>query len=249
MFFIKLWNTYHEPENVEQAFRNSCKSLGLDYIDLYLMNSPMGYEYRCDADEHLWPENADATLAFSDVDYVDTYNEMEKLLETGLVRSIGVSNFNSEQIVRLLANCNIKPVVNQIEVGPSRTQKKLIKFCMDRDIVIIGYSPLGRPYHATVNPDLPRLAFLDPRVIAVADKYGKTGAQVVLRYMLQLGVAPIPKSADKQRIEENISIFDFELNENEVTLLDTFNTGTIALPIELQSDNFGHKYFPFGIEF
>lgn len=86
--------------------------------------------------------------------------------------------------MRLLANCNIKPVVNQIEVGPSRTQKKLIKFCMDRDIVIIGYSPLGRPHHATINPKLPRLAFLDPRVIAVADKYGKTGAQVVLRYMV-----------------------------------------------------------------
>lgn len=64
-----------------------------------------------------------------------------------------------------------------------------------------------------------------------------------------MGVAPIPKSTDAQRIKENIDIFDFELNENEVALLDTFNTGTIALPLELQSDNFGHKYFPFDIEF
>lgn len=148
------------------------------------MQSPMGYEYRGDTDEHLWPQNADGTLAFSDVDYVDTYQAMEKLLNTDLVRSIGVSNFNPEQIMRLLATCDIKPVVNQIEVGPSRTQKKLIKICMDFDIGIIGYSPLGRPHYAAVNPDLPKLAFLDPRVIEIGYKYGKTGAQVVLRYMV-----------------------------------------------------------------
>lgn len=111
---------------------------------------------------------------------------MEKLLKTGLVRSIGVSNFNSVQIMRLLTTCNVKPVVNQIEVGPSRTQKKLIKFCMDCDIVIIGYSPLGRPHYAATNLGLPQLAFLDPRVIAIGDRYGKTGAQVVLRYMVHI---------------------------------------------------------------
>lgn len=120
----------------------------------------------------------------SEVDYVDTYKAMEKLVESGLVRSIGVSNFNSEQIDRLLANCTVKPVTNQIEVGPSITQKKLTKFCNDRDIVITGYSPLGRPYNAGLNPELPMLAFLDPRVISIGEKYGKTGAQVVLRYLV-----------------------------------------------------------------
>lgn len=111
---------------------------------------------------------------------------MEKLVESGLVRSIGVSNFNSEQIERLLANCTIKPVTNQIEVGPSINQKKLTKFCKDRDIVITGFSPLGRPYIAELNLGLgsPKLAFLDPRVISIGEKYGKTGAQVVLRYLV-----------------------------------------------------------------
>lgn len=146
----------------------------------------------------------------SEVDYVDTYKAMEKLIESGLVRSIGknvykfqfrfyfvthacirfllsylgVSNFNSEQIDRLLANCKIKPVTNQVEVGPSISQKKLTKFCKDRDIVITGYSPLGRPYASDLFPDAPKLAFLDPRVIAVGEKYGKTGAQVVIRYLV-----------------------------------------------------------------
>lgn len=109
---------------------------------------------------------------------------MEKLVESGLVRSIGVSNFNSEQIDRLLAHCKIKPVTNQVEVGPSITQKKLTKFCKERDIVITGYSPLGRPYNVGRNPNLPPIAFLDPRVIAIGEKYKKTGAQVVLRYLV-----------------------------------------------------------------
>lgn len=115
---------------------------------------------------------------------MDTYKAMEKLIESGLVRSIGVSNFNSEQIDRLLANCKVKPVTNQIEVGPSINQKKLTKFCKDRDIVITGFSPLGRPYAADVFPDAPKLAFLDARVIDIGKKYGKTGAQVVLRYLV-----------------------------------------------------------------
>lgn len=139
----------------------------------------------------------------SEVDYVDTYKAMEKLIDIGLVRSIGVSNFNSEQIDRLLANCSgelmseisnvslylkkrnsVKPVTNQIEVGPSIAQKKLTKFCKDRDIVITGYSPLGRPYASDLFPNAPKVAFLDPRVIGIGEKYGKTGAQVVLRYLV-----------------------------------------------------------------
>lgn len=123
-------------------------------------------------------------IEHSEVDYLDTYKAMEKLIGLGLVRSIGVSNFNSEQIDRLLANCTIKPVTNQIEIGPSITQKKLIKFCKDRDIVITGFSPLGRPYASELFPNAPQLAFLDQRVIDIGNKYGKTGAQVVLRYLV-----------------------------------------------------------------
>lgn len=120
----------------------------------------------------------------SEVDYVDTYKAMEKLIDTGLVRSIGVSNFNSEQIDRLLANCSVRPVTNQIEVGSSITQKKLTKFCRDRDIVITGFSPLGRPYASELFPNAPKVAFSDPQVIAIGEKYGKTGAQVVLRNLV-----------------------------------------------------------------
>ncbi|KAJ6635249.1 1,5-anhydro-D-fructose reductase, partial [Pseudolycoriella hygida] len=250
----KLWNTYHEPDKVELACRNSCEKLGLGYIDLYLMHSPMGFEYRGDTEADSFPKNSDGVVLFNEVDYVDTYKAMEKLVETGLVRSLGVSNFNSEQIDRLLANCQIKPVTNQVEVGPSITQKKLTKFCKERDIVITGFSPLGRPYNAGLNPDLPKLAFLDPRVIAIGEKYGKTGAQVVLRYLVdkifQLGVVLIPKSSDKQRMQENINIFNFELNEEEVAVLETFDTGKRTLPLNFKEvKSFNHKYYPNNIEF
>jgi len=245
----KLWNTYHEPDKVEVACRNSLNKLGLDYIDLHLMHSPMGFEYRGDADKDLFPKNSEGTVLFNEVDYVYTYKAMEKLVEDGLVRSIGVSNFNSEQIDRLLANCKIKPVTNQIEVGPSITQKKLTKFCTDRGITITGYSPLGRPYNADI-PELPKLAFLDPRVIEIGEKYGKTGAQVVLRYLLQLGVVLIPKSANKQRMKENMDIFDFELNNEEVAYMETFETGQRTQPRNYKEvKSFNHKYFPFNIEF
>lgn len=246
----KLWNTYHEPDKVDMACRNSCSKLGLDYIDLYLMHSPMGFAYRGDSEEDLFPKTAEGTLAFNEVDYVDTYKAMEKLIDTGLVRSIGVSNFNSEQIDRLLANCTIKPVTNQVEVGPSITQKKLTKFCKDRDIVITGFSPLGRPYASDLFPNAPKLAFLDPRVIAIGEKYGKTGAQVVLRYLYQLGVVLIPKSSNKQRMKENIEIFDFALTEEEVAVLETFDIGVkTTSPFSREGTTMDHKYCPTKIDF
>lgn len=105
---------------------------------------------------------------------------MERLVDIGLVRSIGISNFNSKQIERLLSQCVIRPVNNQIEVSPQITQLKLIEFCQARDIVVTAYCPLGRPIPAEKKP-----AFLyDDRVNAIAKKYRKTAAQIVFRYLV-----------------------------------------------------------------
>lgn len=105
---------------------------------------------------------------------------MEALVEKGLVRSIGVSNFNSEQLTRLLSVCSIKPVVNQIEVSPALTQRKLTKFCKDNGIEVTAYTPLGRPNVETKTPDY----IFDEEVIAIGKKYGKSAAQVALRYLV-----------------------------------------------------------------
>lgn len=105
---------------------------------------------------------------------------MEKLVKLGLVKSLGISNFNSEQVARLLENCEIKPVNNQIECSPQLNQKKLIKFCNDRDIVITSYCPLGRPDFEKRTPDF----MFNPKIDEIGKKYNKTGPQVILRYVV-----------------------------------------------------------------
>lgn len=116
----------------------------------------------------------------SDVDYLDTWQAMEKLQEKGLVKNIGVSNFNSEQLARLLANCKIKPIHNQIECHPGLNQKPLIALCKKYDIVVTAYCPLGRPEPAKKLP----VYLFDGKVKEIGDKYKKSAAQVVLRYLV-----------------------------------------------------------------
>lgn len=105
---------------------------------------------------------------------------MEDLVKNGLVRSIGISNFNSEQITRILNGCSIKPVMNQIECSPSLNQKRLIHFCQTHNIAVTAYSPLGRPNPALKTPDF----IFDDEVAAIGKKYNKTAAQVALRYLV-----------------------------------------------------------------
>lgn len=150
----------------------------MDYIDLYLMHMPVGYKYV--DDNTLLPKNEDDVLQLSDVDYLDTYKAMEKLVKLGLVRSIGVSNFNSEQLARVLANCEIKPVTNQVECSPALNQKALTAFCKKNDVTLTGYTPLGKP-----KPDIQKPDFIySPEVAVIAKKYGKTTPQIVLRYLV-----------------------------------------------------------------
>lgn len=240
----KLSNIFHDPIRVEMACRKSLSNLGLDYVDLYLMHCPTAFEYN--EKEDLYPEREDGSLVFSDCDYVDTWKAMEKLVDLGLAKSIGVSNFNSEQIMRLLENCRIKPVTNQVECSATFNQKKLIEFCKARDIVVTAYSPLTKPHSYAKDPSLPKPPLLDPKVEEIGLKYGKTAGQVVLRYLIQNGVVPIPKSSNEERIKKNIDIFDFELSSEEMAILDSFNTTQRAVPFAALA---GHKHFMFNAEF
>uniref|UniRef100_A0A1L8E0L1 Putative voltage-gated shaker-like k+ channel subunit beta/kcnab n=1 Tax=Nyssomyia neivai TaxID=330878 RepID=A0A1L8E0L1_9DIPT len=240
----KLSNIHHDPENVEAACRTSLSNLGLDYVDLYLMHTPMGMEYH--GDEDTAPKNMAGELLFSNVDYLDTWRAMEGLVNQGLVRSIGVSNFNSSQITRLLANCTVKPVANQVECNPGFNQGPLRNFCAKNSIALIAYSPMGRPHYAEKNPNFPRPALFDDRVIALAKKYGKTPGQIILRFLVQLGTAPVPKSSNKQRMKDNIEIFDFELSPEDLCTMQELNTDERTCPF---TDYATHKYFPLHDEF
>lgn len=117
------------------------------------------------------------------MDYIETWKEMEECLNLGLTKSIGLSNFNEQQIDRILKNGKIKPVINQVEVNPNFNQKQLIQFCKERNIVIVAFCPLER-IGETRTPGYPSASILDPKVIEIGKKYNKTAAQVVLRYLV-----------------------------------------------------------------
>lgn len=150
------------------------------------MHTPMAYRRFNKDRTKVDPESIDdidvfptGSDAFSDVDYVDTWKAMEKLVKSGRVRSIGVSNFNSEQVDRVLAAAEIKPVVNQVECHPNFNQHKLIKFLADRDIKLVGYSPLGQPHKHNNS------AINNPKIIELAKKHNKSPAQIVLRFTVR----------------------------------------------------------------
>ncbi|CAO1368446.1 unnamed protein product [Diamesa serratosioi] len=240
----KLWNIFHDPENVEKTCRKSLENLGMDYIDIYLMHYPIGYEYS--ESEDLIPKDSAGNIKFSDVDYVSTWKAMEDLVTLGLVKNIGVSNFNSEQLERLLNNSTIKPVVLQVECNTGINQKNLIKFCKERDIYVQAYSPMGRPHYHQKNNKLPKPVLFDVGVQKIAEKYNKSTGQIILKYLVSNGAIPIPKSGHAERIKNNIEIFDFELTQTELEFMDKFNSGERTVPCEAMKS---HKYFPFNIPF
>lgn len=240
----KLWNGFHDPKHVEETFNRSLANLDIGYIDLYLMHTPMSYEFVS------WePENPDAASVprLTDIDYVETWRAMEKLLETGKVKSLGVSNFNSEQVARIVKECKVKPVTNQVECNPGLNQRMLTEFCNKLGVTLTAYSPLGRPNYYEKDPEnTPKPALDDARVLEIGKKYNKTPGQIILRYLVDIGTIPVPKSANPERLRQNIDIFDFKLTADEIKIMDGFNTGQRTVPFALCAS---HKYYPFAIEY
>lgn len=187
----KVWNGDQGYESTLRAYDESLERLGLEYVDLYLIH---------------WP-----TPKFNQ--YVETYKAMEKLYKDGRVKSIGVCNFEIEHLERLLTECEVKPVLNQVECHPYLVQQDLKDFCAKHDILIEAWSPLDQGGEV----------LKDDAVQKIADAHGKTPAQVVLRWHLQNGTVVIPKSVTPSRIEENFHVFNFELTAEEMSEITQLN--------------------------
>lgn len=222
----KLWNTFHRPDLVRGALETTLKNLNTPYVDLYLIHWPFAFK---DGPE-LFPTNAAGEVQFDTTDFVDTWKELEKAVDDGLAKSIGVSNFNRSQIERVLAAARIPPAVNQVEVHPYLNQVKLSAFCATKGIVITAYSPLGSPTRPWVKPEDPQL-LEEPKLIELAKKHGKTVGQVLIRYQTQRGHTVIPKSVTKARIIANLDVFGFELTHEDLALIQSFEVNGRICPM------------------
>ncbi|KAG4078775.1 hypothetical protein HA402_015365 [Bradysia odoriphaga] len=238
----KLWNTYHEPQHVRLCVEQSLKNLKVDYLDLYLIHWPHSFKYS-GADN--FPKNADGSMIYDYTDYLDTWGALEVLVDEGLIRSIGISNFNSEQLDRVYNNSRIKPVMNQVECHPYLNQSRLIEHCRAKNVAVTGYSPLGSPNRPWAQPGDPQL-MEDPKIVAIATKYNRSPAQILIRYQIQRGVVVIPKSTTKNRIVSNFDVFGFELSEQDVQTINGFDCNGRLVPL-LRDE--AHPYYPFKIPF
>ncbi|KAH8397501.1 hypothetical protein KR222_008321, partial [Zaprionus bogoriensis] len=231
----KLWNTHHDPRDVRRICEKQLEALGFDYIDLYLMHFPVGYKHVCD--EILFPLQGEK-METTDIDYIDTWRAMEELVKAGLVHSIGVSNFNMEQVQRIIQCSSSKPVVNQVEVWPGFMQKDMVDYCRYNGIVVMAYSPLGRPDREGHSP----IYFFSEGMKRLVKKYKRTASQIVLRYLIDYGVVPIPKAGNPVHIRENLNIFDFQLNEVDTRALRGIKPKERLFKYDAVAD---HPFYPF----
>ena len=199
--FNKKW---HSVAGARQAWENSVRRLGVDYLDLFLIH---------------WPNPDQGT-------YVEAFEGLVKLQSEGKVRAIGVSNFKPTHLQHLL-KAGLHPAVNQIQLNPTCVNPTAQAFHREQGIKTVAYTPLGRGTE-----------FLDvPVLTALAEKYGKTAAQVTLRWHVQQGIGAAPKSANPERQQQNLEIFDFELEPEEIDRINAMDTGVTA---KMDSDSFGH---------
>lgn len=182
----KLWNS--DQAKARKAFETSLKKLGLDYVDIYLIHYPV-------------PETR-----------MRAYQELEKLVQEGLIRELGVSNYMIHHLEELLSHAEIPPAINQVEMHPWLYQKELAAYCQSKKILVEAYSPLARAQKIK-----------DPALQELARSLGKTPAQILIRWSLEHGFIPLPKSAKKERIIENYSVWNFTLPKEIMDRLDKFH--------------------------
>ncbi len=208
----KLWNDAHRPEHVEEACRDSLTKLGLERLDLYLVHWPVAHTRGT-----MMPETRGDFVTLDEVPLAETWGAMERLVDAGLARSVGVSNLDAKRLAALSEGARIRPTVNQVELHPYLQQPALLEAATALDVALTAYSPLGsRDRAASMKADDEPVLLEDATLAAIAEAHGATPAQVCIAWAIQRGTIVIPKSVNEGRIRQNLEATQLTLSADEM---------------------------------
>jgi len=238
----KLWKSFMRKEHIEECLDLSLKKLGLEYIDLFLIHFPQASLYS-GLENYQTFDKSGKVLIDEDVHYTEVWNNLQKYQVDGRVKMLGVSNFNCYQLKKLLRECECVPVVNQIEVHPYLSNVELVELCKSHNITVTSFCTIGTADRQKLFgiENFPIL-LEDETLRKVAKKYGKSSAQIALRFCLERQIAVIPKSVTPSRITENMDVFDFKLDKDDMATLYAMNRNYRYMTSAY--DSF-HKHHPF----
>ncbi len=215
----KLWNNAHHEDEVRLAAEGTLKDLGLEYLDLYLVHWPIAFR-----EGVTFAKVRDDFYTYDEIPLGETWKAMQSLKGSGLVRHIGVSNFNQHKLEELKAVGGQQPEMNQVEMHPFLPQYGLVEYCTSRNILMTAYSPLGSPDSRSKQHENDPKLLTDSKVLAIAGKHGVTAGQVLIAWSISRNIAVIPKSINQGRITQNFQASALELSEEDLTQLNDIGT-------------------------
>ncbi|KAJ5610871.1 hypothetical protein N7510_007590 [Penicillium lagena] len=230
----KLWNNKHHPDDVAGALQQSLDDLGMDYVDLYLMHWPVAWK----RGEDLFPKQ-NGKFIMENIDYIDTYKAMEKLLKTGKTKAIGVSNFSKAEMEHLLKNTSVVPAAHQMECHPWLQQHDFVAWHQANGIHVTQYSPFGNQNSIYSGKGGAGKLIEEPVLTEIGKKYNKTAPQVALAWGVTQGHSVLPKSKTPSRIKSNLEA-DFKLSPEDMKKIQAINK---KLRFNDSSADFGRDFF------
>jgi len=212
----KIYNSCYSPKLVKMQLEKSLENLQVDYLDSWLMHTPWAFEplHADKPSPRFKPDENRKPIEQKSYDLLETWNTMAALCKQGLIKDIGVSNFNAELVDLLIEQGDVAPSINQVEAHPYLNNEELRKHHNERGVAMTAYGPLGGPGETSKVNGYTLLEH--PLVRHLAQKYNKSEGQILLKFQVQRNVATIPKSVTPSRIQANIDIFDFEISENDI---------------------------------